>query len=519
MARGNFNAGPQGPPGLSTGPAGGDLGGTYPNPTLAETANVDSIVRASKLNQMSAPNAAVSLNSQKITNLANGTLATDGAAFGQIPTALPPNGAASGDLTGTYPNPTLSNTANVQAIVRSNRLDQMAVPTNAVSMNSQKLTNLANGTVATDAVNFSQIPTTLPPTGSATGDLSGTYPAPTVAKINGTTVSGTPAIGKLLTSTSGTAANWGIPGWTAGSTGVLSGGNMTPHPTILNAFNLSATTGFIADYTTNPAAPTVTYVTIPSQTITITGSNANNAVNWWVADSTGTVSSIGPVNPTDVQRRTLIQLGATGSQVPSGNIISCAPAPTVLNQPYNQLLDMAYSLGPFVIKGNHISPNGVNLSFNRSAGTAFFANFNAANNPNDPHMFTTTAGSAVPFRYSTRVSGSENGAAVTVLDPTRYDNNGVLTLVGGGSNSATIQRVFLFGLSDTTAQMVVYYGQTVYASLSAAQAAIGTTNFQENPDLENIGTLLGWIVVIRTATNLSDPTQAVFVNAGKFANP
>lgn len=43
---------------------------------------------------------------------------------------------------------------------------------------------------------------------AAGGDLGGTYPNPTVAKLNGVAISGTPASGKVLTATSASAASW-----------------------------------------------------------------------------------------------------------------------------------------------------------------------------------------------------------------------------------------------------------------------------------------------------------------------
>ena len=68
----------------------------------------------------------VDLNSNKVMNLANATVDTDG--LNRI-------------------------TADGRYYLNTMSLNDIAVPSGSVSLNSQKITNLANATLATDALN------------------------------------------------------------------------------------------------------------------------------------------------------------------------------------------------------------------------------------------------------------------------------------------------------------------------------------------------------------------------------
>ena len=302
------------------------------------------------------------------------------------------------------------------------------------------------------------------------------------------------------------------------STSVISGGilSVNADPTKLD---ITALTGYIVDYNSSvplsPTNPSVTYVSLPAQTALVLTGPPAQVTTWWLVDSVGTIIQQ-PNAPTPAQRRTHLALGATAQF--AGFIFLAQTLPVTPSQPVNQFADLADALHPFSISGNEVSANGVNLTINKSAGVMFARAFSQDNTYLDPHSANLAAQSPVSCRRATAVAVLP--ALETLIDVANYDPGGlgVVTPVGGGANTSTNFRVWGFGSSTIPDQMAIQYGQTTHASLTAARDALGSGTYIPAPQFE-LGTVLGWISVTRTAVDLSNPTQAIFTHAGRFAHP
>lgn len=301
------------------------------------------------------------------------------------------------------------------------------------------------------------------------------------------------------------------------STCVYNGGEITPNadptkvdiaPATCWIFNYNSTTGALG-----PTNPQLTVVNYPG----VTGlTPAFAPFTYYVINSAGVLVQQA-TRPTAQQRRQAASLGLTLTQ--GGVIVVDQSLPVIPSQLNNQLVDLMEGMGPFSTQGNVLSSNGVNLTFKKTSGTIFSRAFNQIPNYLDPHNSALAAQTPVNFRHITALTGSA-GPLTTLLNVGFYDpaGVGVLTPVGGGANTSTNFRVWGFANNTVNEQILVQYGQNTYGSLSAAISGLHSGNYIPQPATAS-GALLGWITVTRTATNLSDPAQAIFTKAAKFDVP
>lgn len=298
------------------------------------------------------------------------------------------------------------------------------------------------------------------------------------------------------------------------TTGIASGGELDINAGNPQAIDINPLVGYVVDNNAlTSVSPSVVKVDQPLRTVVLDAPAQARALTWWLMDSAGVVTQQA-FQPTPVQRRTHLELGVSLYDTGLSSLVEVQSQQVSLVQPVNQFADLVDSLAPYRISGNVVTPVAASLSFTISSGEIFVRGLNQFVSgvlTDSPHVSPTpTHAPVTTFKRVIRVTESPLPPDVITIDPTRYDLNGVLTNVGGGTNTATVQRVYVTPASNPSSQVAVQYGQTTYASLTAALAAIGTFNFQPNP-VSRFGALVAYIAVIRTATNLADPLQAVVV--------
>lgn len=300
------------------------------------------------------------------------------------------------------------------------------------------------------------------------------------------------------------------------STGLLSGGELNANLVTPTSVDIGATVGYVMDFVTDPEVPQMVRVSVPAQTVPLDAGALARVITWWLLTTTGTVVQQAS-RPSNSQRRQMIVLGATVYDSTSGAIISDQSLPVIYPDAINQMADLMDALGPFTIMGNVVTPLGANLSLSKTAGDVFVRAFNRFNGPVltlDPHVSSTPAQPLVSLRRLTRIPQFPLPAAFTTIDPTQWDNNGVLTPVVG--NDATIQRVWLFPTNAPLDQVVVQYGQQVFADFTTAIASIGSGAFVPNPTVTGSAVLIAHIIVAGNATALNNPAQCIIRRSGKL---
>lgn len=299
-------------------------------------------------------------------------------------------------------------------------------------------------------------------------------------------------------------------------TGIIRGGSVDANISNPIAVDINPFVGYIVDATADENAPSVVRVEKTTVT-TIINSNPSSPITWYFLNKDGTFGQQ-TTEPTAEDRVARLQLGF--SLQAGGLIIEVQTTHERITQRTGDWARFMESLGSFSVRGDEmfVSPNGANLKINTSAGRVFNRAIGLYDGPTlnyERNVTTQDAVVANTFRIGTRDPNTLTGSVVSDIVPGMYDVGGVATPVPNPTGNVTIQRVYYSPLGSVNNRFFVQYGQSVYSSLTDAINAIGTTNYQVNPLLK-FTLLIGYIVVTKAATNLSNTGQAVILPAERF---
>jgi len=295
----------------------------------------------------------------------------------------------------------------------------------------------------------------------------------------------------------------------ASSTGLIDGGLLSKGAGI-DTFNLSSGSGVIVNNDTRVAI-NVSWSDFNNETVTgIAGAIAT----FVFVDSAGLIFQQ-TTQPTGVEIRTMIYIGVV-VHPDKINVVTAETAPSYIANPQNQFRDFLVSLGPLNVEGNIVSggqpPN--ELTIVKSAGYMFAAgvNYRNLNGKLDPNKIHLPAVNTAVSQFYYRLSDNEFGGVVNNIDTNSWTDLDVApTPTATSPSKYYVQRVYVF----STNNLVVMYGQNEYGSMQAAKENFLLDPFEMASSLET-AMLVSYIIHRGGATDLGDPVNCVFLNAGPF---
>jgi hypothetical protein len=306
-------------------------------------------------------------------------------------------------------------------------------------------------------------------------------------------------------------------------TGLANGGelNIGPGP---NDIELIAGVGLIMDNYTDPLSPPVAQgIQWPqiNEPITALPAVAGSVVFFTAYDTGVSAAPIGnfPVNvgglhqwaqrPSPTLARQEIPLGFA---IHDGVVWQEVSNPKVINQTAETLREVATDVLPFstITEGGTVTEQPA-FMLDQEEGVIWENNRNWHVDKSDPNREVLPAKTPTVFEYVNR-DFTDVGLSTSTVDPTMWDNNGVVEPVGGGpSGETTIQRLYL----DPGDNYWILWGQTVYPTFFTAQANL-LGDVVVVPSLLQSSILLGYIISEKGKTDW-DVNEAIFTASGSGA--
>lgn len=311
------------------------------------------------------------------------------------------------------------------------------------------------------------------------------------------------------------------------TTGLLYGGVLST-ASGSTTFSITSGSGIIISYNASTASdpyPTINFITWPT--------TVSQSLNYVTSSQ---ITYVG-INPTGgiIQQTSSFSISSDSDFITIGRILHQSGSVTngTITQPIvsygtnHWQDDFTRAFGPLKVSGHVLAASGSTLSLTKTAGDSYVVGRNYTTNPNNPNNITSATDTAVTVSkiYRAYVSGSalqlDTGVAnagYTTINPGQYNNSGTLASVG--ASDASIQRVYWYP-NSTSRAFTVYYGSATYAdppggqnALDLAQQNIAAEPFTEGENTAGAAILVGYILVLGNATDLSDTAQARFIQAG-----